>query len=96
MFAMPKKEHYLSIRALGEWYQDLLTIDAWINNRTNSLQANTLLSAKLQEREERIKERVGYLAKKRGISAEDLWQQILRGEASRPSSDGIELIEAED
>ncbi len=62
---------------LGEYYQDLLTIDAFIAGRTASAQAGSLLCAKLQEREPRIKERLEYLANKRGITVEDLTLQIL-------------------
>jgi hypothetical protein len=78
--SMPRRERF-SISPIGEYYRDLLEIDAWINARTASTQANSLLCAKLQEREARIKERVAYLARKRGITAEEMWIQILKGEA---------------
>lgn len=68
---------------------DLLSVDAWINARSASAQANSLLCAKLQEREARIKERVAYLAKKRGISPEEMWIQILKGEADDLSPEEI-------
>ncbi|MDB9527844.1 hypothetical protein PN498_17750 [Oscillatoria sp. CS-180] len=77
---MPRRERF-SISPIGEYYRDLLEIDAWINARTASAQANSLLCAKLQERETRIKERVAYLAKKRGITADEMWVQILKGDA---------------
>ena len=78
---MARKERF-SISPLGEFYMDVLTVDAWINARSRSIQANSLLCAKLQEREPCLRERVAYLAKKRGISADELWQQILQGEAT--------------
>lgn len=84
---MGKQRDRFSISALGEWYRDLLAIDAWINARTDSAQANSLLCAKLQERESRIKERVEYLAKKRGVDPEILWQQIIKGTAKEVSGD---------
>ncbi len=84
--AMARKERF-SISPLGEFYMDVLTVDAWINARSRSIQANSLLCAKLQEREPRVRERVAYLAKKRGISADELWQQILQGEATPMESD---------
>jgi hypothetical protein len=65
---------------LGEYYQDLLILDSWINARALSNQAGSLLCAKLQEREPRIKERLKYLADKRGCSTEELIKQILNGE----------------
>jgi hypothetical protein len=88
--AMPRRERF-SISPLGEYYADLLTIDSWINARTNSTQANNLLCSKLQEREERIKARVDYLAKKRGITADEMWFQILKGEAQELSPEEIQL-----
>jgi hypothetical protein len=42
-----------------------------------------LLCAKLQEREIRIKERIEYIAKKRGITSEQLWELILSGNAEQ-------------
>lgn len=70
---------------LGEWYDDLLTLDSWINERTKGQQALSLLSAKLQEREPKIRERLEYLAKKRGITSDELWQQIIHGTANKVS-----------
>jgi hypothetical protein len=64
---------------LGEYYQDLLTIDAFIAGRTPSAQAGSLLGAKLQEREPKIKERLQYLANKRGVTVEELTASILNG-----------------
>ena len=84
--AMARKERF-SISPLGEFYMDVLTVDSWINARSRSIQANSLLCAKLQEREPRVRERVAYLAKKRGISADELWQQILQGVATPIETD---------
>ncbi|MTJ50670.1 hypothetical protein [Dolichospermum sp. UHCC 0259] len=64
---------------LGEYYQDLLTIDAFIAGRTPSAQAGSLLGAKLQEREPKIKERLQYLATKKGVTVEELTASILNG-----------------
>lgn len=80
----------LQVPALGEYYDDLLYIDSWINNRTKVAQAQSLLCAKLQERESRIKERVGYLARKRGISESEMWGMILAGKAERMSAEESE------
>lgn len=76
---MPRRERF-SIAPLGEYYMDLLTIDSTINARSKAIQANSLLCAKLQEREQKIRARVEYLAKKRGMEANELWIQILKGE----------------
>jgi hypothetical protein len=87
----PKKDERLSLPALGEWYDDLLRLDAWINNRTVASQGQSLLCAKLQEREGRIRDRVEYFALKRGISTSEMWSQILAGKAERVTQS--ELVE---
>jgi hypothetical protein len=86
--AMARRERF-SIAPIGEYYRDLLEVDAWINARTASTQANSLLCAKLQEREERISERLGYLARKRGITPDEMRAQILKGEAVDLAPDEI-------
>ncbi|MDZ8104699.1 MAG: hypothetical protein RM338_03625 [Nostoc sp. DedQUE12a] len=90
---MPRKDERLAIPALGEYHNDLLHVDAWINARTKVVQAQSLLCAKLQERDKLIKERVEYLAKKRGISFDEMWEQILNGTAQKivpGESEGVE------
>ena len=81
------KDRRLALPALGEYYNDILTLDAWINNRSRVVQAQNLLCAKLQEREIRIKERIEYIAKKRGITSEQLWELILSGIAEQLEAD---------
>ncbi|TBR56428.1 hypothetical protein B4U84_29850 [Westiellopsis prolifica IICB1] len=80
---MPKKDERLAIPALGEYYNDMLTVDAWVNGRTKVVQAQSLLCAKLQERDKLIKERVEYLAKKRDITFDQMWAAILNGTAQK-------------
>lgn len=58
-------------------------MDAWVNGRTKVVQAQSLLCAKLQERDKLIKERVEYLAKKRGITFDEMWEQILNNTAQK-------------
>ena len=94
LLAMPRRERF-SIAPIGEFYMDLLTLDSWINARTNSTQANSLLCAKLQEREPKIRERVNYLAKKRGISFDEMWLQILKGQAEDLDPDEIVSVDDE-
>lgn len=88
--AVSKKDDRIQVTGLGEYYDDLLTLDAWINGRSKAQQANSLLCAKLMERETRIKERVRYLAGKRRISTEEMWVRILNG-----SEDKIQPEEAD-
>ena len=84
-----RKDERLVIAPIGEYYNDLLTVDSWIRDTTKSQQASSLLASKLQEREERIKERIEYLAKKRGINPDELWLQILKGTAERITANEI-------
>ncbi|MBW4662456.1 MAG: hypothetical protein KME15_27735 [Drouetiella hepatica Uher 2000/2452] len=75
---MARKDR-LQIPNLGEWYEDLLRVDSLINGRSMPQQGQSLLCAKLQEREEKIKKRVAYLASKRGISPDEMWKQMVLG-----------------
>lgn len=80
---MPRKDDRLNIAPLGEWYEDLLTADSTINSRSVAIQASSLLCAKLQEREPKIKERIQYLANKRGISFEECWKLAVTGKLEK-------------
>lgn len=81
VMAVQKVPNKLQLVGLGEVYNDLLMIDSWMNNDSPTSQARSLLRAKLMQRETMIKERVAYLAKKRGTDPDILWLQILKGEA---------------
>ncbi len=78
--AIQRKDDRISMSSLGEYYEDVLEIDARMNGRSKPEQARTLVYAKVQEREGKIKERVEYLARKRGISFQEMWDQLLTGE----------------
>ena len=77
----------LYIAPLGEAYEDALRIEAWLKNRTVASEASSLLSARLMSRQSYREKMIGYLATKRGISPEELTQQILSGEAKPMESD---------
>lgn len=84
-----RKQERLQVAQLGEYYEDLLTVDAWVDDRTKSAQANAILSNALQERELKLRERVAYLAKKRGIDPQEFWIDILKGNAEKISPEEI-------
>ncbi|WP_432811111.1 hypothetical protein [Pantanalinema sp. GBBB05] len=88
------KDERPRISSLGEWYEDLLKVDAIINGRSEALQASSLLCAKLQEREPKIVQRVRYLAAKRGITFEEMWLQLLKGNYRKLTE--LELKELQD
>lgn len=78
---MPKKrDDRIRLAALGEYYEDALAVEAALKNRTTAAEAASLLCAKLQERKTNRAEMVQYLAEKRGISAKEMWAQLLQGE----------------
>jgi len=49
------------------------------------------LRSKLMQREKTVKERIDYLARKRGIDPDLLWLQILKGEAEPIDANEIQL-----
>jgi hypothetical protein len=72
-----RREERLQIPALGEYYDDLLDLDAELSSRTKVQQAQSLISERLQEKMFGIRERVQYLADKRGITFNQMWGEIL-------------------
>ncbi|WP_199331324.1 MULTISPECIES: hypothetical protein [unclassified Leptolyngbya] len=91
---MAAKDERLRIPPLGEWYEDLLTVDSAITGNTEPAQAASLLRAKLKERETIIAKRVQYLAAKRGIPFEEMWLQILKGKYQKLTQDEINALES--
>lgn len=65
---------------IGEYYEDLLLYDSFITGRQQGMHAASLLCEKLQEREEKIEQRLEYLAGKRNISIDELKQLIRDGQ----------------
>lgn len=91
---MAPKDDRPRISALGEYYEDLLVIDSAVNGRSPATQATSLLCAKLQEREERIRSRVKYLAAKRGIAFEEMWLKLLQGDYRKLTDEEISELDA--
>lgn len=80
---MPRKDDRTVLAPIGEYYEDLLAADSTINSRSNAVQGSSLLCSKLQEREEKIKARVQYLADKRGISFKECWKLCVTGKLEK-------------
>ena len=87
--SVARKDERLLVAPLGEYYDDLLAVYAFVTDRTRSTQGNFLLCEKLREEAPKVRESVAYLAKKRGIEPEKLWNQILKGEAKKISPEEI-------
>lgn len=77
---------------LGEYYKDLLVTDGFLRGNSPTQQAESLLGAKLQEREEKIIRRVNYLAWKRGITPAQMWLDIQEGKAKSITPEELAAI----
>lgn len=94
----PKKSaERFKMSPLSEFYEDLLRADAFLGRNSLAAQGKSLLQAKLNEKEAKIRERVTYLARKRNISFDEMWQQIQTGTAQQMSQDEYtDLTEEQD
>ncbi len=79
------KDDRITLSTLGEYYRDLLEVDARINDKTISAQAANLLCVRLMQREQQIRDRVAYLARKRGLAYETMWDDLLTGDYTKLS-----------
>jgi hypothetical protein len=73
----------LRIKNIGEYYEGCLVVEAWLKDRTVAVEANSLLCSALMKRSEVRSKMIAELARKRGITSERLWDQILVGEAEQ-------------
>jgi hypothetical protein len=96
MLMSPRKDERFKITPLSEYYEDYLRADAFLARNSLAGQAKSLLQAKLTEKEQKIKDRIAYLARKRGISMEDMWNQIQKGEAQHMNKDELAELQQED
>ena len=84
-------EEQIRLRNLGEYYTDMLQLEAFIKNSSLTAQAETLLRTQLFQRTKYRSEVLEHLAWKRQISLEELKKQILTGTATQLSQN--EFIE---
>lgn len=71
-------EEQIHLENLGEYYRDMLQLEAFIKNSSLTAQAENLLCAQLFQRNQYRNEVLEHLAWKRQISIEELESQILR------------------
>ena len=76
---------------LGEYYTDMLQLEAFIKNSSLTAQAETLLRTQLFQRTKYRNEVLEHLAWKRQVGLEELKKQILTGNATQLSQN--EFIE---
>jgi len=93
---MSKKDDRLVIAPLGEPYEDLLNIDSFLAGNSVPQQGKSLLSAYLKQKKAHIEEAVSYLARKRKISFEEMWDAILTGQVEKLSPEDYRSILSKD
>lgn len=76
----------------GEYYRDVLKIDAFMRGVSDLEQANTLLGAKVEEREVKVIRRLAYMAWKRGTTPAKLWLDIITGQGKRITPEEIQEL----
>lgn len=64
---------------LGLSHYEMLFVEAWLENRSLAEEAGSLLSAKLVQRKEERDEMLRKLARRMGITYDELWDGILDG-----------------
>jgi len=89
-----KKSERFKIAPLSEFYEDLLKADAFLARNTLPNQAKSLLQSFLGQKQLKIHERINYLAKKRNISFDEMWNQIQSGTVQEVSKQ--ELVDLPD
>ncbi|MEO0373236.1 MAG: hypothetical protein AAF329_01155 [Cyanobacteria bacterium P01_A01_bin.17] len=72
----------LQVPFLGEHYNDMLLIEAWIKDRSAPAEAQSLLCSALMRREAVRNAIIERLAAKRGVTPAELTADILLGNAS--------------
>jgi hypothetical protein len=65
------------VSRLGEPYYDILKVEAWLKGRTMAAEGNSILCARLMQREEYRTRLLELCARKRGITVEELWDRIV-------------------
>ncbi len=74
---------------MGEIYDHILTVDAFHRGVSSAQQANSLLGARLIEREPMVAKRNAYLAWIRGKTPAQMWLDTITGVAEPISTDEI-------
>ena len=90
----------LQVPFLGEHYNDMLQVEAWIKDRSAPAEAQSLLCSALMRREAARNAIIERLAQKRGMTSAALIADILLGKASQLSPEEYkelqEQLEAEE
>jgi hypothetical protein len=68
-----------SVGPLNEHDDDWLTVWAWLNDCSKSAQASSLIGIGINQRKTEIERILEYIAKKREMSPDELFEKILDG-----------------
>lgn len=79
------------IAHLGEYYDDALTVEAKMKDRSKAAEAASLLCAMLQQRADKRNAMVQYLADKNGVSFQEMWNSLLDKNAEISDEDKAEM-----
>lgn len=87
----------LQISKPGEYYMDALRLEAFLKNNTIAGEAKSLICARLMQRQDYRNEMLDWVARKRGVSRQELIDAILSGEADKlTASESAQVKEKED
>lgn len=86
----------IQITKPGEYYMDALKIEAFLKNNTIAGEAKSLICARLMQRKEYREEMLDWVARKRGVTRQELIDAILAGEAEKLSSSELAQTKQKD
>lgn len=70
----------LAIPDLGDYFNDMLRLEAILHSRSIAQEVAHLLKLKLTEQQEERTTKIGYLARKRGLDVETMTRKLLAAE----------------
>lgn len=89
----------MQITRPGEYYMDALKIEAFLKNNTVAGEAKSLICARLMQRKDYREEMLDWVARKRGVTRQELIDAILAGEAGKldkSESEAVKGLEKEE
>lgn len=89
-----ESRYRVSIADMGEYYYDMLMVEAKLKGRTLTAEANSLLCSNLAKRTEARQQMLNHLAWKRGISPEEVARRILTDTLEPPTPEEVEAFKS--
>jgi hypothetical protein len=85
--SMAPKIIRFAVSNLGEWYEDLLKLDALLNNNTLTTMSQANIKQTLNAKKDLIERKIGDLAAKRGITPAEMKAELLKQANSKDDPD---------